>query len=482
MLLNTKHERLLAKHPQIFSPPFFPTIAGVSLTHSYDYVLIDYSEPDEPIATWLWRRLTLEGYLVWCRSMAPSGGTSLNETIQALVKQRAFRFISILSPEALGDPNLNSRRAMAYAIGTDRGSGFVIPIEASPINRSALDEKTKQLDIVSFRESWRTGLDRLLRVLETANCPRAEGGRKIALRSYMPENLLLAKPETVIANRFPVLDTPRLIYKISCNESLKPEKINELSIKWSFRQVTPQKFISFHQPPDLIREELNIKSTQAVLWHESRDIDGIATLNLIPELIRKTMIVESVQRGLCFCQERFMLYFPSKLLKSDRLYFYKPCGTRSFVSVVGQRKYWQPSSSSEYVYHLGPVFSVQRAANNQLGVVTRIKLRLTDLQGKVLESKIAFSRRKHLCGDWWNHDWLHRILAVMQFLANDGNRIRLGDDPESIITVSAVPDEWSVPIRINEDAIGNASIIRADVLERTHQDDEIEEQDAELDE
>jgi hypothetical protein len=51
VLLATKHERLMAKHPQIFAPPFFPMVGGVSLAFSPDYLIIDHEACDEALAT-----------------------------------------------------------------------------------------------------------------------------------------------------------------------------------------------------------------------------------------------------------------------------------------------------------------------------------------------------------------------------------------------------------------------------------------------
>ena len=63
-LLSSKHERILSKHPQIFTPPFFPRAGGQPLSYSPDFVIIDFFDEDEALASWLARKLKLHGYAI----------------------------------------------------------------------------------------------------------------------------------------------------------------------------------------------------------------------------------------------------------------------------------------------------------------------------------------------------------------------------------------------------------------------------------
>ncbi len=101
----------------------------------------------------------------------------------------------------------------------------------------------------------------------------------------------------------------------------------------------------------------------------------------------------------------------------------------------------------------------------------RIRLRLTDKEGVPLEGKTILSRRKHLCKSWWNDEWLNRTLAVMQFLA-DGASINIGEPHDNRLCVSPVPDQWTVPVRINEDMLSGQDAIRDDAISYGHDTDE----------
>jgi hypothetical protein len=250
-LLAGAHPHLIAKHPQIFCPPFFPAAGGVSLAPSRDYLIMDFADADKPLATWLARRLTIEGYDVWCRSIAPVGGTSLNETVEMLVKHRAFRFLPVLSPTSTADPDLSARRAMAAAVSHD----MLLPIVAASFEKDRLDAKTRALKSVHFEDSWATGLKQLLDVLTAAQCPRSvSGGIGIALRSFMPPDVISHQAETLYSNRFHAA-APDAILRFTATTAMRDDRFYQAQLQWAFHRVDPHSFLAFHPPPDALWDE-----------------------------------------------------------------------------------------------------------------------------------------------------------------------------------------------------------------------------------
>jgi hypothetical protein len=444
-LLTGAHPYLIAKHPQIFCPPFFPAAGGVSLAPSRDYLIMDFADADEPLATWLARRLTIEGYDVWCRSIAPVGGTSLHETIGMLIKNRAFRFLPVLSPASITDPDLSARRAMAAAVSSD----MLLPIVAASFEKNRLDAKTRALEFVHFEDSWATGLKLLLDVLTAAQCPRsASGGIGIALRSFMPPDVISHQAEILYSNRFQPA-VPDAILRYTTATAIEDDRFYQAQLQWAFRRVDPHNFLAFHPPPDALWDEFGIRTAGGASWSHVPAIDGILTHHLAPELLRKSLIVECIKRGLKFCNQSHLLYFPQGLVPSDRLYFRKPDGSKSFVNAAGRRTYWRPHQSIPYRYHLAPVFSAETLPSGGLGLFMRVRLRLTDDNGIPLKGRTIVSRRKPLCKYWWNDDWFHRMLAIVRFLSDDGT-IVIGPLSSGQIVVNAAPDSWEVPIRVEE--------------------------------
>ena len=91
------NQKLLASHPQIFCPPFFPVAGGLTLAFSLEHIVVDYSDGDKVGAAWLSRKLKCHGFLVWCRAIDPVAGESINDTTQAIVENRAFVYVAVLS-------------------------------------------------------------------------------------------------------------------------------------------------------------------------------------------------------------------------------------------------------------------------------------------------------------------------------------------------------------------------------------------------
>ena len=190
-------------------------------------------------------------------------------------------------------------------------------------------------------------------------------------------------------------------------------------------------------------------------------------VNLASELIRKAVIVKCYQKGLQYCPGTKQLYFPPDLLKNNRLYLIRPDdGSKTYVFANGKRKH---SSGSEYLHSLAPNFFVRQDLFDDFTVLIRIRVRLSDIAGKVFTTKRTIdSRRKHLCKSWWNKDWFNRTLAVSQFLADEG-KITIGESQDSQIIIDATPLCINAPVGINEEVL---SEIRHEQLESLRSYDE----------
>jgi hypothetical protein len=204
-------------------------------------------------------------------------------------------------------------------------------------------------------------------------------------------------------------------------------------------------------------------------WRTS--IKGIVTSNLVSELISKSMRVKCFQKGLQYCQETKMIYFPDGLVEGDKIKYEQPRGRRSWVNTVGERKY--PRGKKErYHYSLSPYFSVSQSLTDGFIVLVRTRVRVTDTTGVPLPTRTSLSRRKHLCMNWWNREWLNRMLAICQFLS-EGGLITIGVGKAEQIVVSSQPIVIASTEGINEQALNPDSYKREDLLYL--QDDEEEE-------
>ncbi len=472
-MLRSTHSTLVARHPQIFTPPFFPFAGGLSLATSADHVLLDHIDEDTALAHWLSRRLTLAGYNMWCRGLAPLAGSSVDDTIQGLLEHRAFRYIPILSAASVVDVDWNTRRAAAHALGRRTGRSLVLPAYAEHISAEALDAATRQVDGAHFESSWSTGLRQVLDSLDAEGCPTATGGSDVAVRSYLPENVVLLEPEVLASNLFPVLTLPKVIYRFRSRDELVYGKGADAGT-WAFRAVGDREQLSLFPPPADYAMTHRIREEGGTLWTGKREVDGIDTSNLVKELITKGLYALCVEKGLQFTGYPRGAHFVSGMFKNEFLLFNRPDGSRSRFVVTGTRQHTKKAGN--FNYYIAPEFAISGGRGEDYSVIVRVRVRIRDLQGERFPKHAANARRKKLCKQWWNKEWLDRTLGVMAFLKQPDGTIRVGRSGNELV-VRSTPHTWSAPVRLDEDALAgqpelDPNDLGADVADDDENDDD----------
>lgn len=473
VMLTTTHSALVAKHAQIFCPPFFPFAGGLSLALSRDHLVIDHVDADAALAHWLARRLTLAGYHVWCRGIAPLAGSSVRDTVRGLLNNRAFKYLCLLSPAALADPDFTARRSIAQAVGNN----LMLPALAKPVDPNSLDQETRSLAAARFSEDWAEGLRDVEKALTAAHCPRKpDGARELAIRSYLPADILQSQPETLASNLFRVTQVPEALLRFHSSKPITDMDAETVST-WGFRQVGPKHFLSFHRPPADVTKQFGIVPKGGATRDSVREMDGIPVEDLVKELIKKSLYAECRRRGLCFCSDRQVVYFPFGILKNDHLRFRELGGQNTFFNVAGERTHGKGERARKFLYHIVPVFAPKELGTDGYEIITRIRLRLTDKDGKLFPGRASNARRKKICKSWWNEEWLARTMGVMQFLANGHNQIILGESQDEQVAIDPQPRTWSCPVRLNEAALAEAIAIREEEEPHMRNDDDEEDDD-----
>lgn len=190
-------------------------------------------------------------------------------------------------------------------------------------------------------------------------------------------------------------------------------------------------------------------------WRELAKIDGTASTNLIRSLIRKCLMVRCISRGLQLSSDERYAYFPNELLENERLTFRSYTGRQTWVAVAGERKF----GSGRFRYQLGLSFWVrydvvsESIVPDHLVVETKIVLHISDPGLPALEGKALNARRKKIAKSWWNHEWLSRQIAVIQYLAEGGSDIVIGTLPEEQVHISASALSTEVTPSINDQAL-----------------------------
>ncbi|KAA9176463.1 restriction endonuclease [Delftia sp. BR1] len=467
-LLAGPHRHLIAQHPSIFTPPFFPQKGGQSMVESRDLVVIDHVDADHALATWLARRLALAGYCSWCRGMAPLVGENADETVRALLEFRAAQYIPILSPAALQDPSLLERCIIAAT--RDR---FVAPCTVALPPTATLPSKLSAVVAAEFGSSWMTGLGGVLGRL------KAQGveirfdfvrGRSIALGGYLPDRVTVAEPEPVFSNVFP-LTLPDVMKTFELRYAPKEEELEEWRKSWPCARLGDRLFAAFQKPPD----EVKVAGNGGVLWKDVFEKEGRRTRDIAKELARRSLEVVCIQKGLKYCPDRKLFYYPDRDAGPWVQALRHVDGRNTTVQLTGERTKGFGERASLFLYQLAPRFSAQCDAQGNWTVLVNVYVRVTDLEGKVFEGKEIGRRRKFVTKQWWNNQWLSRMLGVVQGLETSVGHVQF-DEGEAAVVMSTSPLTWQCPIGLDVGVLSGAYDMGEELAEyRTRDEDEDDE-------
>jgi hypothetical protein len=462
ILLETTHPQVRANHPQIFPPSVLEALDRATRAEQHDHILVHYAPEDRAAAEWLARKLTAEGYLVWCEHLRHLGGERYPENIDEAIQNRAGCLVALYSRSSLANPDLVRQRAVALSFDHQHPH-FFVPLRLDPIPIEGMDQITRQLVFVPFEKDWAEGLRRLLERLETSDCPKIlPNGQGLASITFSKDEILSPEPEQLISNCLQVLELPRIIFGFTPAQPVPSERLAELKQAWAFRSERDGVYLSFHHPPDELAQTFQFQQSGSWSWSQRTSVKNISPANLVSELIRKCLAVACYRKGLLYCQDTHMVYFPFGLVEGDKIRYQWPNEKHSWINTTGERKY--PSGKKEYYrYHLSPDFWVSQYLGDDFTVLLRVRVRITDISGVPLPSRPSLSRRKALAKDWWNGEWLSRMLAICQFLS-DGDTISIGTKKTEQVIVSSIPITVTSTRGINEDALSPDYSAREDML------------------
>ncbi len=439
---------LVAQHPAIFCPPWFPTRGGLSIAESRDTLVIDHIAEDHALATWLARRLQLAGYKTWSYGTAPLAGETPDESVRAIIEKRAAQYLPILSEEAIQDADLLGRCGLAC-----NADDLVIPCWAGNVKPARLNTKLRSLTPIRFDRGWSGALRSLLDALEAKGTEATfdqEQGRVIALRSYVPEPVTRFTPERVYANVFQASVPPGLVV-YETEQELSDQTLKAVRQSWAFVQASARKLIAFDLPPDSVTL-MPKKRHPEYLWSHYHEIEGKRTTDVVKELIRRSLEVACYRAGLQWCEDREVLYFPQEDKPQRTVSYTHVDGRKARVGVTGEKSLGRGDNPMPFRYQLSPAFRVGIDDSDMWWVTTCLYVRVTDLEGKPYIKKAVNRRRKKVTRDWWNKEWLARTLAVMQAISEEKPNIEIGSGPRKL-TVCTSPLAWECPVAVNWEAV-----------------------------
>ncbi len=432
---------------------------GSSPGMTRDHLFINYATEDWPLAEWLTRRLTAEGYRVWCDRFKLLGGESYPKDIDKAISEGTFRLLALLSRFSKTKDNPLKERTKALNVGKALGiPDFLIPLNVDGLAAADLDWMTSDLTFIPFHRGWALALGQLLEKLKGIDAPKPlQAGRTFAIETFLPRDIISVSPEPVFTNCLVFTSIPAEILRFAVDPPLVWEERRPIAIDWPHYFVSPREVLAFQHPPSSVLQRRASVGAR-IPWSEVPKISGIVPDDVVSSLLLKVVRHRATVRGLhqSFEQRRLFYYFPSGLCESDKVFFPVPDGGKTWITVTGERGFWRRGVSQKYRYHLGLSFRVRRDVLP--GYILQITpvLRITDPGGQPLPSRTVASRRKRLARDWWNHEWLNRHLAVVSFLAGGEDPMILGGENQDPLQLSARLVRLDAPFGINEAALEGA--------------------------
>lgn len=416
-----------------------------------DHVFISYASEDWILADWLALKLASEGYKVWYDRIKLLGGESYPRDITAAIKNQTFRVLALLSRNSIEKPNPVKERTLALNIAKDRRIDFLIPINVDGLKPTELDFMMSDLTFIPFEKSWYEGICALLKKLQQINAPRNQSrGQQVISEWLFIEEQPKKRTEVIWSNLLPILEMPKVIRKYS----IVPEVDIESSFQnWTFYRESEKDIWAFSPPETSSKDWL--KEISQVNLQQLQYYPSTTPLNILTALIHRSIELLQLNKGLK--TKDGILYFPNNLVSRNRLPFKRYDGRKCYVKAVGERKFRVVQQSNiffeESRYHLSPDF---RFFNDLFGspvIRLRISVFWTDLDDTPLEDKKSNRRRKALCKNWWNYEWLSRSLALLQWFGEGHEEITVTKTDSGDFRISLKPLSFSSSFGIDEGSL-----------------------------
>lgn len=413
-----------------------------------DLLFISYAWEDEAFADWLALKLRAEGYRIWKDKNQLLGGESMSDHFEDAIKNRTFRLLALMSKHSAAKPTPRRERALAVTTGQHlKIKDFLIPLNADGLSPHELDFSTTDTVYIPFNKNWAAGFRGLLAKLQAVDAPKdPQSGRRSVCDWYASQAIPSSNPETLWSNLFKVTEIPKSVRRYRLVDLPKGKDLWRF---WPSYELEDGTAWAFTPPPadlEIISEEIDSKK-----WKGHTHLEDVPTSHIITNLIRKSLMVFCLKKGLALTPNLKLLYFPTGLLEQDKLKFRGIHDENTYVLVSGVRKaYRNAEKLVQYRHHLGASFSFQfeKFGTPVLNIIPKIYV--TDLAGQPLKNRSALSRRKKIAKAWFNHHWANRTLGIGSWLGDGKPTATIVETREGSLQLSTIPMQMECDKGIDE--------------------------------
>lgn len=386
-----------------------------------DLVFISYAYEDEVFAKWLARKLASFGYGVWIDQIKILGGESWVDEVEDAISEKSIRVLAILSKDSIKKPNPKKERTKALAVSKKLGiTDFMMTLN---LDGTEPDWTMSDISYISFKESWATGLRRILKKLQAIDAPRihAHNTRLVAQSLEIGSKLLEPEPEPILCNWLPIgnLSETLKVFKAS---GLTQDEVRS----WPNYELSPDRLAAFFAPAEELRAKVS-ETAEAYLWPNTDRIQTHEAQHVVTRILNRAIDQLLRTAGIQFCRDSKLHYIPQEFRGEQLVRYMDTDGKSHHIKTQGNRKIRKPAGPPEVVVHRPAVRSRARRISENRYVVELIPaLALFDSAGRPITGKAVGPRRKKVTQGWFNQAWRRRFLLFAQILRDQSLSSRWG--------------------------------------------------------
>jgi hypothetical protein len=433
-------------------------------------IFISHANPeDNAFVVWLQAQLQRLGYEVWSDLSRLRAGEVFWDSIETAIRRDAVRVVVVVSEASMRKDGVLDEIALAVSVErSEKISGFVIPIKIDSTPYASLRANIARKNTLDFSGGWGRGLTALVGTLRRDGIQRGGSRLDEMLQLLKPDStstVLRSTPELLTSNRLSVVSIPGKLFALA-GKPIFGAPIGEDSDS-RLLPLTPHRggWISFYSAAEL--RALGIEGLQAqsaVATDELRagNVSLSAGLRLGERERLFTRIINShlnfalLSRGLIPLAGSLppTLYVPSQLIEKDQVSFIDTDGRVHRRILVGR------SERRQLFWHLGMTTKYISGAH-----CVQIRLRVVfTVDGS--KSTVSVDRmkdaRRSFCKNWWNDRWRSLELALTAWLADSSDEIQIHSGDAGRLVLSAKPQQYSVPVSIDESKLTSGGDIDID--------------------
>jgi TIR domain-containing protein len=455
-------------------------------------LFVSHANPeDNEFSRWLALQLTTAGYPVWCDLTQLLGGEDFWRDAEEAIRRQTSKFLYVLSRASNDKPG--PRRELKIASNVQQGdhlSDFIIPLRIDDLPHGEMNIEIARLNAVDFSNNWGTGLRQLLEKLERDQVPSDARFSPQSAAEWWKANVradqgLLRRRETYISNLLSLrLDPDRVqVYAVDGTPlSIYPTSIPNVEYPAIGSGHSIVAFAEWHE----IKESSalmgrNVTSTHSLKLAEFLDPKQASWLgplstrrNILFSLFRLAWERFALGRGLAryeMAHGKAAFCFTLNVAGFTMHRFRTSLGWEGRRAFMGFYSVSRPDGPVKRYWHFG--LELKPMQIPQWAFAAKYHVAFSDDGNNLWESTIRSQRaRRHVCKDWWNAEWRDRLLAALNWLAQEEAEIKLAVGRGTSVLVERNPQLFRSPVAFFDPPRSGEMDLKDDYEEDEDEDEE----------